>query len=70
MFDFFYHRVGEGLFTVTMHAQVIGRGHRLPLLEGIIEHVKDKPGVYFTTMIDYCRKWKKGKSPSLSPEIG
>jgi hypothetical protein len=32
--------------------------------------VKDKPGVHFTTMIDYCRKWKSGKTPSLSLEIG
>jgi hypothetical protein len=53
-----------------MHPQVIGRAHRLLLLEGIIEHVKDKPGVHFTTMIDYCRKWKSGKTPSLSLEIG
>ena len=68
-FDFLYNRIGKGLFTVTMHPQVIGRGHRLQLLEGIIDHVKDRPGVHFTTMIDYCRKWKNGKTPSLSPEI-
>jgi peptidoglycan-N-acetylglucosamine deacetylase len=69
-FDYLYNRIGKGLFSVTMHPQVIGRAHRLLLLEGIIEHVKDKPGVNFTTMIDYCRKWKEGKTPSLSPEIG
>jgi peptidoglycan-N-acetylglucosamine deacetylase len=68
-FDFLYNRIGKGLFTVTMHPQVIGRGHRLPLLEAFIEYVKDKPGVYFTKMIDYCRKWKSEKTPSLSPEI-
>jgi peptidoglycan/xylan/chitin deacetylase (PgdA/CDA1 family) len=39
-FDFLYNRIGEGLFTITMHPQVIGRGHRLPLLESIIEYVK------------------------------
>jgi peptidoglycan/xylan/chitin deacetylase (PgdA/CDA1 family) len=68
-FDFLYNRVGKGLFTITMHPQVIGRGHRMLLLEGIIDYVKDKPGVRFTTMMDYCRKWKEGKTPSLSPEI-
>jgi peptidoglycan-N-acetylglucosamine deacetylase len=68
-FDFLYNRIGQGLFTVTMHPQVIGRGHRLPLLEAFIEYVRDKPGVYFTKMIDYCRKWKSEKTPSLSPEI-
>ncbi|HEX6564906.1 MAG TPA: polysaccharide deacetylase [Chthoniobacterales bacterium] len=69
-FDFLYNRVGRGLFTITMHPQVVGRGHRMQLLEGIIEHVRDKPGVRFTTMVDYCRMWKKGKIPSLSPELG
>jgi peptidoglycan-N-acetylglucosamine deacetylase len=68
-FDFLYNGIGQGLFIVTRHPRVIGRGHRLPLLEGIIEHGKDKPSVYFATIIDYCRKWKNGKTPSLSPEL-
>jgi peptidoglycan/xylan/chitin deacetylase (PgdA/CDA1 family) len=69
-FDYLYERIGKGLFSITMHPQVIGRAHRLLLLEGIIEHVKGKPGVNFTTMADYCSKWKEGKTPSLSSEIG
>lgn len=51
--------MGKGLFTITMHPQMIGRRDRLLLLEGIIEYVKDKPGVHFTTMIDYCRKMEE-----------
>lgn len=68
-FDFLYDRVGKGLFNVSMHPQVIGRGHRMKLLEGIIEHVRGKSGVSFTTLVDYSRKWKKGETASLSPEI-
>jgi peptidoglycan/xylan/chitin deacetylase (PgdA/CDA1 family) len=67
-FDFLYDRVGTGLFSTTMHPQVIGRGHRMLLLEQFIEHVKDKPGVTFTTMRDYARKWREGKTPCLPPE--
>ena len=39
-FDYLYNRIGKGLFSVTMHPQVIGRAHRLLLLERIIEHVE------------------------------
>src|SRR5207253_7181222 len=28
-FDYLYDRMGEGVYTLTMHPQVIGRGHRL-----------------------------------------
>ena len=28
-FDYLYDRIGEGVYTLTMHPQVIGRGHRL-----------------------------------------
>ena len=41
-----------------MHPQVVSRAHRLLLL-GIIEHVKHKSGVRFTTMVD-CRGKKVG----------
>ena len=30
-FDYLYHHVGQGILTITMHPQVIGRGHRLLL---------------------------------------
>ncbi|MGH6881086.1 polysaccharide deacetylase family protein [Hypericibacter sp.] len=64
-FDYLYDRIGHGIFTPTMHPQVIGRGHRLTVLEGLIEHVLSKPGARFTTVGDYCRQWRKGKTPSL-----
>ena len=67
-FDYLYGRIGTGLFSATMHPQVIGRAHRMLLLEQFIEHVKDKPGVHFTTMRDYCRMWREGKTPCLPPE--
>lgn len=67
-FDYLYDRIGTGLFSATMHPQVIGRAHRMLILEQFIEHVKDKPGVTFTTMADYARKWRVGKTPSLPVE--
>ena len=64
-FDWLYEREGQGIFVPTMHPQVIGRGHRMIVLEQFIDYVKDKPGVSFTTMTDYQRNWRQGRSPSL-----
>lgn len=64
-FDFLYDRIGKGLFNLTMHPQTIGRGARLIVLEELIEHIKNKPGVTFGPLADYAKKWRKGKSPSL-----
>lgn len=67
-FDYLYDRIGSGVFTVTMHPQVIGRGARMLLLEGLIAHVKDKEGVSFGTCANYVARWRIGKTPSLPPD--
>lgn len=67
-FDFLYDRIGKGIFTATMHPQVIGRGARMVLLDKFIEHVAGRDGVSFTNCRDYVRDWRKGKTPSLPPD--
>lgn len=57
-FDFLYQRLGEGVFTLTMHPQVIGRGHRLLMLERLIDYIKSHAGVTFKTMGDVATEWK------------
>jgi len=69
-FDYLYGRVGKGILNITMHPQVIGRGHRLLFLEEFIQYVAAKPGVSFTTIRDYVRDWRTGKSPSLPKDAG
>jgi peptidoglycan/xylan/chitin deacetylase (PgdA/CDA1 family) len=69
-FDYLYDRIGQGLFMPTMHPQVIGRGHRMMMLEAVIEHMIKRPGVTFTTCRDYSRKWRAGKTPSLPVHVG
>lgn len=64
-FDYLYHKIGTGIFNVTTHPQVIGRGARMVLLQGLIEHVKDRPGVKFGTLAEYVAKWRIGKTPCL-----
>lgn len=64
-FDYLYDRIGTGIFNVTMHPQTIGRGARMLVLEGLIDHIQGKSGVVFGTCADYAEKWRVGKTPSL-----
>ena len=58
-FDFLYQRLSEGIFILTMHPQVIGRGHRILMLERVIDYLKGHEGVTFTTMSEIAREWKQ-----------
>ena len=58
-FDYLYDRIGEGVYTLTMHPQVIGRGHRLLMLERLIRHIQSHRGVEFKTMLEVATAWKK-----------
>ena len=42
-FDYMYREV-DGIPTITMHPQVIGRGHRMLMLERLIEHFQRHEG--------------------------
>jgi len=67
-FDYLYDRLGEGVFCLTMHPQVIGRGHRLLMLERLVEHMRERDGVHFKTMVEVAEQWRKNhplpKKPS------
>jgi peptidoglycan/xylan/chitin deacetylase (PgdA/CDA1 family) len=57
-FAWFFRRQGRGVFTLTLHPQVIGRGHRLLLLERFLEHVNGHEGVRFATMREVAEEWR------------
>jgi peptidoglycan-N-acetylglucosamine deacetylase len=69
-FDYLYHRIGSGILNITMHPQVIGRGHRLLFLEEFMKYAAGHPGVSFTKCVDYVREWRKGRSPELPKDAG
>ena len=58
-FDFLYQRMGEGVFILTMHPQVIGRGHRILMLEQLIDYMKGHEGVMVKTMNQVAAEWKQ-----------
>jgi peptidoglycan/xylan/chitin deacetylase (PgdA/CDA1 family) len=49
-FDFMYRDVHGGVYNLTMHPQVIGRGHRILMLERLADYFASKDGVRFATL--------------------
>jgi peptidoglycan/xylan/chitin deacetylase (PgdA/CDA1 family) len=54
-FDYMVAHAEEGVFTLTMHPQVIGRGHRMTLLERFIQHACAVTEVRFARLADVVR---------------
>jgi peptidoglycan-N-acetylglucosamine deacetylase len=69
-FDYLYEEIEQGVMVLTMHPQVIGRGHRLRMLRTFLEHVASRSGARFTTCLEYARRWRVGKTPSLPAYLG
>ncbi len=65
-FDYLYNKLGEGVFTLTMHPQVIGRGHRLLMLERLLDDIAAHADVEFKTMGRYVESWSQAHP--LGPE--
>ncbi|MEA2627007.1 MAG: peptidoglycan-N-acetylglucosamine deacetylase [Candidatus Binatota bacterium] len=57
-FDWAYANCPGGLYDLTLHPQVIGRGHRMLMLERLIRHFQDHDGVVFASLADYAERWR------------
>ena len=55
-FDYCHRHVADGVFTLTMHPQVIGRGPRILMLSRLIDHMQAQPGVRFSTLEAEARR--------------
>ena len=58
-----------GLFVLTMHPEIIGRGARVMMLETLIDHIRSKPGIWLTTGREIAQHQQKMQQveASLSP---
>lgn len=54
-FDYMTRHLPTGVFTPTMHPQVIGRGHRMEILENMINHIMKRDDVVFLTMEELAK---------------
>ena len=50
--------VPGGVYDLTMHPQAIGRGHRLVMVERLIEAAKALDRVVFERLGDYAARWR------------
>jgi hypothetical protein len=57
-FDYAHANCPNGVYNLTMHPQVIGRGHRMLMLERLIDRFKSQDGVVFETLGNYIERWK------------
>jgi peptidoglycan-N-acetylglucosamine deacetylase len=69
-FDYLCEFGGEGVYCLTMHPRVIGRGHRLLMLHRLVEHMKELAGVSFMTMAEIARERKRGHPLKGAPAGG
>jgi hypothetical protein len=61
-FDFLYNRRGAGVYTLTIHPDVHGKPHMIPLLEEFIQYVEDHDGTEFKTLEEIARKYEEDPS--------
>jgi peptidoglycan-N-acetylglucosamine deacetylase len=47
-----------GLFTLTCHPEIIGRGPRVKMLDRLVEHMKSQDGVRFMTLGEAVDEYK------------
>ena len=65
-FDYMVDHVPGGVYTLTMHPQIIGRGHRIAMLERLIRHMRTRPDVRFATQIEVAESWRAANAPAVS----
>jgi peptidoglycan/xylan/chitin deacetylase (PgdA/CDA1 family) len=58
-FDYMRAHAPGGVLTLTMHPQVIGRGHRMAMLEQLIGHVLAGGNVRFARLIDVAQEMEE-----------
>jgi peptidoglycan/xylan/chitin deacetylase (PgdA/CDA1 family) len=56
-----------GVLTITMHPEVIGRGHRMRMLERFVQEARGLDGVVFGRIDQYVERWLESPAGSASP---
>ncbi len=61
-FDGAYEEGGDCCFILTMHPQIIGRYHRLQMVEKLIRHMLKHDGIWFARMGEIANDFRKRES--------
>jgi peptidoglycan-N-acetylglucosamine deacetylase len=57
-FSFMYREYTDGVFTLTMHPEIIGRGYRMLMLERLIDWMAGHDGFQFARLSDAAEQWR------------
>jgi peptidoglycan/xylan/chitin deacetylase (PgdA/CDA1 family) len=49
-FDWCHHNIADGVFTLTTHPEIIGRGPRISMFGNLVGYMQRTPGVTFSTL--------------------
>jgi peptidoglycan/xylan/chitin deacetylase (PgdA/CDA1 family) len=63
-FDGLYGEASDACYVLTMHPQIIGRHHRMQMLERVIRHVLDHDGVWITQMQSIAEEFRARQRPT------
>jgi hypothetical protein len=63
-FAFMVREEPGGTFNLTMHPEIIGRGHRILTLERLIETMRGHDGVTFSTLGQAAEAWRSSETAS------
>ena len=55
-FDYCHARVIDGVYTLTMHPEIIGRGPRITMLGRFIDYMSEQSDVRFSTLAGEARR--------------
>lgn len=56
-FRYFHDETEGGCWTLTMHPQVIGRGHRFRMLRRLVDEISSHPDTKFVTLEEASTSW-------------
>jgi len=65
-FDGLYEEGGDACFVLTMHPQIIGRPHRMRMLERIIKHITRHDGVWIAQMGEIADDFRRRQQEASS----
>jgi peptidoglycan/xylan/chitin deacetylase (PgdA/CDA1 family) len=57
-FSFMHREYADGIYTLTMHPEIIGRGYRMLMLERLIDWMTGHDGVQFARLSDAAEQWR------------
>jgi len=61
-----YAERGDAVFLITCHPQVIGRPHRMQMLERLIIHILQHEGIWFAQMHEIAQLYHDQKAHTAS----